>query len=99
VSPPISYHPGASREVREAAEYYELVRDGLGREFLDALESTIDQIRRYPEAAPIVEGAVRKALFPHRFPYSVLYPVRPSAIRILAIAHHRRRPLYWQRRQ
>jgi plasmid stabilization system protein ParE len=98
MSQSVSYHPGASREVREAAEYYELVREGLGQEFLDSLEVTLDQIRRYPEAAPIVAGAVRRALFPPRFPYSVLYSVRTSGIRILAVAHHKRRPLYWQRR-
>ena len=100
MSPPtISYHPVAARELWQASDYYELVRAGLGQEFLDAVERTIDQIRRYPEAAPPVEGVVRKALLPPRFPYGVLYSVRPSEIRILAIAHHRRRPSYWRRRR
>jgi hypothetical protein len=51
MSLPISYHPAASRELVQAADYHELVRDGLGQAFLDAVQQTIDQIRRHPEAA------------------------------------------------
>lgn len=99
MSLPISFHPAGARELTQAADYYELVREGLGQKFLEAFERTIDQIRRHPEAAPIVGQSVRKALLESRFPYSVLYSIRPAEIRILAVAHHRRRPLYWRRRR
>lgn len=32
------------------------------------------------------------------FPYSVIYHVVDEQIRILAVAHHSRRPSYWQDR-
>jgi toxin ParE2 len=52
----------------------------------------------YPEAAPLVNRTVRKKLV-RRFPYSVMYSIRAEGIRILAIAHQHRRPLYWRGRQ
>ncbi len=33
-----------------------------------------------------------------RFPYSVMYSVVGNVIRVLAVAHDRRRPFYWSRR-
>lgn len=37
--------PAAKAEMRHAAVFYEDCRDGLGLEFLDAVESAFDQIR------------------------------------------------------
>lgn len=95
----LSFHPAAARELQQAAGYYDLVQAGLGHAFIDEVERTMERIRQFPEAAPIVEGVIRKASLDRRFPYSVMYSVRPSGIRILAIAHQRRRPLYWRSRR
>ncbi len=34
----------------------------------------------------------------HRFPYALLYFEQPEVVRVLAIAHERRRPGYWRGR-
>jgi plasmid stabilization system protein ParE len=34
-----------------------------------------------------------------RYPYSIVYRVRPTLIRVLAVAHARRRPDYWEGRR
>jgi hypothetical protein len=34
-----------------------------------------------------------------RFPYSIIYYVRGDELRVIALAHHRRRPEYWVRRK
>ncbi|MBK7425134.1 MAG: type II toxin-antitoxin system RelE/ParE family toxin [Propionivibrio sp.] len=34
-----------------------------------------------------------------RFPYSIIYQVTVEELRILAVAHHRRRPGYWSGRK
>jgi hypothetical protein len=65
---------------------YTALRPGLGQAFLDEVERTVAQLVAYPEAAPLVNRIVRKKLV-RRFPYSVMYSIRPAGIRILAIAH------------
>ena len=50
---------------------------------------------RYPAAGVVVRGFVRRLILP-KFPYSLLYRVvDDNLIRILAIAHHKRKPVYW----
>ena len=34
-----------------------------------------------------------------RFPYSLVYSVREHEMRILAVAHQKRRPFYWRGRE
>lgn len=91
------FHPDARRELREAADFYDLERDGLGTEFLDAVEATMHRLIEHPQAAPIALEPVRKRRVP-RFPYSVVYSVRDDRIFISAIAHNSRRPFYWEDR-
>jgi plasmid stabilization system protein ParE len=74
----------------------------LGSEFLGAVDAVIRRIADWPKAARPVVGvkeslAVRRSPVP-RFPYYVAYMEEPDAIRVLAVAHTRRRPLYWRRR-
>jgi len=94
----VSFHTMAEQELHDAASYYTALRPGLGQAFLDEVERTVAQLVAYPEAAPLVNRIVRKKLV-RRFPYSVMYSIRPAGIRILAIAHQKRRPFYWRGRQ
>ena len=88
----------AEQELNDAASYYNMIRLGLGQAFLDEIEHAVTQILAYPEAAPLVNRIVRKKLA-RRFPYSVMYSIRPEDIWILAIAHQKRRPFYWRGRR
>ena len=77
-------------------------RRGLGLEFLDAVDATIDQIVRLPHAgAPVrrlpPDLLVRRAPV-KRFPYYVVYLEAETTIRILAVAHERRKPGNWKSR-
>ena len=93
----VGFHPDAKREMREAADFYDLERLGLGAEFLDAVEVTMRQVIEHPESSPVVLGRVRKCRVV-RFPYSVVYSVRGGGIFVSAVAHDSRRPFYWQSR-
>ena len=93
----VSFHRLAERELNEAALYYEEESKGLGAAFLDAVQRTLDFISDYPGAAQPVTELVRRKLIP-RFPYAVLFRLRGNEIRVLAVAHQMRRPLYWRRR-
>ncbi|MBM4029298.1 MAG: type II toxin-antitoxin system RelE/ParE family toxin [Planctomycetes bacterium] len=90
-------HEAAEAEIAEAADFYDLQSPDLGGAFIVEVEHTIRSILEFPEAAPLVRGRVRKRIVA-RFPYSLVYSVRPAEIRILAVAHHKRRPFYWRSR-
>jgi len=92
----------AGAELEEAAVWYDQQRIGLGTEFLEAVDSALERIARWPHAARRVPGVsvdvpARKAPVT-RFPYHVAYLETPDAIRILAFAHDKREPAYWHGR-
>jgi plasmid stabilization system protein ParE len=90
-----SFNRLAERELLEAAQTYEDESPGLGGDFLDEVERGVSFLMRHPRGAPEVDKPVRQLVLA-RFPYSLMYrPLADGRIRILAIAHHRRRPRYW----
>lgn len=90
----VRFHRLARRELIEAAEYYERESRGLGGTFIDAVEACADEILEHPEAGTAIHGGVRRRLV-RRFPYSVLYSIGTDSIRVLAVMHSKRRPMYW----
>lgn len=102
MNPRVRFEDEAEAEYRAAGRWYEERRTGLGLEFLDAVDATIDQIvglphaggpvRRLPSDLPVRRAPVK------RFPYHVVYLEAETTIRILAVAHDRRRPGYWTSR-
>lgn len=90
----LSINDQARSELQEAAYFYGLEAPALRGVFLDAIDAALDHIREFPESAPLVRGRVRRMLL-RRFPYSILYTVRPGTIRVLAVMHQSRRPSYW----
>lgn len=93
-----SFNPQARMELREAAAYYGLESAALRERFLLAVEEALEQVLAHPEAAAVVRGDIRRHLL-RRFPYGLLYVIRSSEVRILAVMHQRRRPLYWWGRE
>ena len=70
---------------------------GLGLLFLAAVEEATKKVLANPEAFQPVSDEIRHKLI-SRFPYSLLYVIEPDRIRIIAVAHQKRRPGYWSRR-
>jgi len=87
----------AELEMLDAARYYELQASGLGGDFLDKIDSAVQDIGMHPERWPVVRFDIRRRLI-HRFPYALLYRVDPEEIVIQAIMHLHRRPDYWMNR-
>jgi toxin ParE1/3/4 len=95
----VVFHPLAEKELIDAAVYYEEQEPGLGKKYLTEVEHAINFISQYPEAGFTVRGFLRRLTLP-KFPYYLLYRVLGNAqIRILAVAHHKRRPQYWVDRE
>jgi len=102
VTPSVRFEDEADAEYRDAGRWYEERRAGLGVEFFDAVDTALDQIVRLPHAGARVPRVpvdlpVRRAPV-QRFPYHVIYLETKATIRILAVAHDRRRPGYWKSR-
>ena len=94
----LSFNGMAREELNEAADYYKSQRPGLGEEFLGEVEGAIGFLLQYPLSAPLVRRTIRKRVI-HRFPYNIFYYIKSDELRIIAIAHHKRRPFYWRGRQ
>ncbi|OFW05030.1 MAG: hypothetical protein A3I61_19155 [Acidobacteria bacterium RIFCSPLOWO2_02_FULL_68_18] len=98
----VRFDDEADAEYRFAGRWYQARRERLGIEFFDAVDATIDQIVAMPRAGTRVRRlpadlTVRRRAVT-RFPYHVVYLETATHIRILAIAHDRRKPGYWKER-
>lgn len=89
----------ALEELFEAADWYESSQPGLADRFLEDFEQLLVLVRAHPSAFPVLQAsppdlAVRRALF-HKFPYAMVFLELQAEIRVMAVAHHKRRPHYW----
>jgi toxin ParE1/3/4 len=94
----VIFHPLAEQELLNAVSYYEQQEAGLGLDYLGEVEHAVNFLVRYPEAGAEVRNAICRLTLP-KFPYSLLYRVVEEQIRVLAVAHHKRKPEYWVNRQ
>ncbi len=93
----IDFRPEAEREMRSAFVWYEAQQPGLGEAFVSAVESALETISTFPQAAPTVHRNVRRHLL-KRFPHSILYLVERGRIVVVAVYHGRRDPGGWKGR-
>jgi plasmid stabilization system protein ParE len=94
----VSFHERAEDEFNEAIDFYDLESPGLGQVFIDETQRAMESISMFPDASPMIQRRVRKKIL-LKFPYTLIYSVRKNKIRILAVAHQKRRPFYWRGRR
>ena len=91
--------PAALTELQEAAAFYtKQASADLGHAFVAEFERAVNLIFCAPKLGTVFRGT-RRQFFLRRFPYSVIYQVTPDELRVVALAHQRRRPAYWARRK
>ena len=96
----LELHPEARAELRSAALWYDERRSGLGDEFIAEVSATLDRIGGTPESYPAwprtraAGPLIRKAAI-QRFPYLIAFEKHEQLVLVLAVAHAKRRPLYW----
>ena len=90
--------PPAEEEMTEASLYYEAAQSGLGQEYLDDLQFTVNAVRERPYSGRPAGHGLRMAIF-RRFPFVLIYAEEPLEIIVIAVAHQRRRPEYWRSRE
>ena len=91
--------PEAIDELVEAAGWYQSRRPGLESEFLAEVDRVLPLIASSPKAFPRLldlpaDLEIRRALLP-RFPYGLIFMDLGEHVRILSVAHAKRRLGYW----
>lgn len=102
MSRPVRFEDEADAEYREAGRWYDAKQSGLGIEFFDEVDAALRRILQFPAAGAPVPRMPRdlpvRRLAVRRFPYHVVYAEAAQELRVLAIAHDRRKPGYWRKR-
>lgn len=91
--------PEAVAELANAAAWYDGQRAGLGTELLVTVEAMLSSLTERADSFPRLldvpnDLVLRRALLP-RFPYGLVFLVGEAEVRVIAVAHLRRRPGYW----
>ena len=90
----VKFSGRAVREVGEAHEWYEAQSEGLGLEYVAALELQLRRLGQAPLLYAEVVPGVRRTLLP-RFPYAAFFTVKGDLVQILAVMHNARNPNRW----
>lgn len=92
-------HPEAQEDLREAAEFYrEQAGNALAQALIAEFEHSVGLLLQHPGLGARWRRGQRR-LSTRRFPYKIVYTVAGEQIRVLAVAHHSRRPSYWRERR
>jgi plasmid stabilization system protein ParE len=89
--------PEAEQDIKDAYIWYEERLNGLGEQFIAAVDEGMLLVSREPEIFQKVYRSLRRALI-HRFPYGIFYTIEPSGIVVLAVMHTSRLPSKWKQR-
>ena len=87
----------AEEDLKEAKEYYNSKKEGLGDEFVSEIEDTLKRITLNPKQYPKVKKDIRKALT-NRFSYGIFFVFKNYIINVLSVFHTSRDPDIWKRR-
>lgn len=97
--PQISLSEEAQADADSAIDWY--IEEGAfvaADDFINEIERALGLLRQFPAMG---ERSANKARsFPlHGFPYSLIYHLQADVVRVIAVAHHSRRPAYWAGRR
>lgn len=91
-------HPAALADLKDAAAFYtERADNALGLALISEFERVLKLLADKPELGAMWRGTVRRLPL-RRFPYKLVYQIQPQELRVIALAHQRRRPGYWKNR-
>ncbi|MCL4554994.1 MAG: type II toxin-antitoxin system RelE/ParE family toxin [Actinobacteria bacterium] len=88
----------AELDITNAAIWYEQRSPGLGFQFLDAVDQTLESVFEAPLRFPEVHRDNRRALL-SRFPYVIFFFIDEQFVRVTACSHVRQDPTSWQARR
>src|SRR3989442_15038596 len=93
----VRFHPAAAQESESAYDWYAARNPAVAHGFLEELRHAVAAVAENPRAWLRYGDRARRYVFP-RFPFSLVYVLRGDDVEVIAVAHGRRRPGYWQSR-
>jgi toxin ParE1/3/4 len=94
----IRIHPDALAEAGAAVEWYKARSAVAAARLAWELDSLLARISVDPQQFAVSDHGTRRAIL-HRFPFIVVFREGTDLIDVVAIAHAKRRPGYWQTRK
>lgn len=95
----VIFHRLASRDLRSAYHWYFKRNPRAAERFRHAVVTAVQKIRDNPTLAP-PDADDTRWVKTERYPYLLHYLITPNqSVLVLAVAHSRRRPVYWRRRR
>ena len=82
----------AWREIENAFDWYENIKEGLGNEFLEELDICYKVLTDNPERFPLINHLYRR-IKTERFPYILMYEIEEETIVIYRVRHIKQKPL------
>ena len=90
----VRYHQRVPEEVADIQNFYCGRSDeSLADEFMIELKRVIRLASGHPERFPALNEQHRRANL-RRFPYHILYEMRPGYLYVIVVRHHKRHPAY-----
>ena len=94
---PINFHPDATTELAESADWYAERSPRAARNFLVAVDIAVASIADDPERFFRIDDR-HQSCSVIKFPFQIVFRYNDDQITVIAIAHAKRRPGYWRGR-
>ena len=93
----LEFFEDAVAEAEADRAWYRKRSESAEAGFLRELDHAIQQVIDAPTQWPLYLAGTHRYVFP-TYPYSLVYFVEHNVIRVVAVAHDKRRPGYWRDR-
>jgi plasmid stabilization system protein ParE len=93
----LEVHPDAVAEAAAARAWYAERSRAASSAFVQELDFAVERILEAPDRWPEYLHGTRRYLL-RRFPFNIVYRQKGDLIQIVAFAHAKRTPGYWQSR-
>lgn len=84
-------HPAVENDIRRAMDWYNRHRPGLGDEFLEQVDASIQGLQQSPRRYARFLLSLRRVLV-HRFPFQLVFRVRGDHVLIVGLFHQHADP-------
>ena len=93
----VDFHPAATAELEESADWYAERSEVAARGFTLAVDAAVNKISRDPDRFPKIDARHRSCSV-ERYPFQIVFRSEATTICVVAVAHAARRPGYWRKR-